>query len=147
MALLVTGAMGHVGLEVVRQALAAGLTVVGQYRSAFDPRAARALQGDVTWVASDLSDPGAVAALCAAHPIDACIHSAAISNEKYARPQPLAAVNSNVGVTASLLEMARQQTWRRFLFVSTGSVFQNSSDVTRPILEDATPSVTNSTRG
>jgi UDP-glucuronate 4-epimerase len=141
--LLVTGAMGHVGLEVVRQALAAGLPVVGQYRSAFDPGAARALQGDITWVASDLADAGAVAALCAAHPIDACIHSAAVSNEKYARPQPLAAINSNVGATANLLDMARQQNWRRFLFVSTGSVFQNAVDITKPILEHATPAATN----
>lgn len=142
MALLVTGAMGHVGLEVVRQALAAGLSVVAQYRTAAPPEAS-GLAGDLAWVPCDLSDRRAVTALCAAHRIDACIHSAAISNEKYARPQPLATIDSNVGATANLLEAARRDSWRRFVFVSTGSVFQNSTDVSRPVLEDATPCVTN----
>jgi nucleoside-diphosphate-sugar epimerase len=39
--------------------------------------------------------------------------------------------------------MARRQSWRRFLFVSTGSVFQTATDATKPILEDAQPSATN----
>lgn len=141
MALLVTGAMGHVGREVVRQALAAGVDVVAQYRTRSEERLAGA--GKVVWVKCDLADAQAVAALCEAHVIDSCIHSAAVSNEKYAQPQPLPAINANVGGTANLLDAARRQMWRRFLFVSTGSVFQNASDISKPILEDEAPSVTN----
>lgn len=142
MALLVTGAMGHVGQEVVRQALAAGANVIAQYRTTYREHDARGLDGKVTWVSCDLADPLAVASLCEAHPIDACIHSAAVSNEKYARPQPLAAINANIGSTANLLEMARQKNWTRFVFVSTGSVFQNATSPAEPILENAAPSVT-----
>jgi UDP-glucuronate 4-epimerase len=142
-ALFVTGAMGHVGQEVVRHALEAGATVVAQYHRTYRDQYVRALDGMVTWVSCDLADPAAVAALCEAHPIDACIHSAAVSNDKYARPQPLMAVNANVGATANLLDMARRKNWRRFLFVSTGSVFQNAADPSKPIPEDAAPSVTN----
>ena len=143
MALLVTGGMGHVGQEVVRHALAAGAAVIAQYRTTYRDSDVRALQGKVKWVSCDLADPAAVAVLCEAHPIDACIHSAAVSNDKYARPQPLTAINANVGATANLLDMARRKNWRRFLFVSTGSVFQNVTDTTKPIAEDATPAVTN----
>ena len=143
MALLVTGGMGHVGQEVVRHALAAGAAVIAQYRTTYRDFDIRALSGNVRWVSCDLADPTAVAALCEAHPIDACIHSAAVSNEKYARPQPLTAINANVGAIANLLDMARQKNWRRFLFVSTGSVFQNATDTSKPIAEDATPAVTN----
>lgn len=143
MALLVTGAMGHVGQEVVRQAVAMGATVIAQYRTTYRHQDARALGDKVTWVSCDLADPGAVAALCETHAIDACIHSAAVSNDKYARPQPLTAINANVGATANLLDMMRRQNWTRFLFVGTGSVFQNATDPSRPILEDAAPSVTN----
>lgn len=143
MALLITGAMGHVGQEVVRQAVATDTPVVAQYRRTFRDRDARTLGDKVTWVPCDLADPAAVASLCEAHEIDACIHTAAVANDKEARPQPLTAINANVGATANLLDMMRRQNWRRFLFVSTGSVFQNSTDPSQPVLEDAAPSVTN----
>ena len=35
-----------------------------------------------------------------------------------------------------MLDAARRHGWRRFLLVSTGSVFQNRADVVSPILED-----------
>jgi nucleoside-diphosphate-sugar epimerase len=135
--------MGHVGQEIVRQALASGAGVVAQYRSTFREQDTQALVGKITWVRCDLSDPSAVQTLCEAHQIDACIHSAAVSNEKYARPAPLTAVNANIGSTANLLDAARRQNWSRFLFVSTGSVFQNASDLSTPILENTPPSATN----
>jgi UDP-glucuronate 4-epimerase len=142
-ALLVTGAMGHVGLATVRQAAAAGETVVAQYRTTFLEAYVRDIVGDVSWVSCDLYDLGAIDRLCGEHPINGCIHSAAISNEKDARPQPLPTVQSNIGATAHLLDIARRFDWRRFLFVSTGSVFQNATDTSKPILENAQPSVTN----
>lgn len=143
MALLVTGAMGHVGREVVRQAAAAGATVIAQYRTTYRASDVRALGSKVQWVSCDLADGAAVEKLCEAHPIDSCIHSAAVPNEKYARPQPLAAIGANIGGTANLLDMARRKSWRRFLSVSTGSVFQAASDPVKPILEDAPPESTN----
>src|SRR6266511_5192039 len=133
MALLVTGAMGHVGLEVVRQAATAGEAIVAQYRTTFRQADVNGLAGDVQWVSCDLSAPAEVEALCREHSIDGCIHSAAVSNEKYARPQPLPTIQSNVGATANLLDLARRFDWKRFLFVSTGSVFQNLTDTVGPI--------------
>jgi nucleoside-diphosphate-sugar epimerase len=135
--------MGHVGREVVRQAVDAGATVIAQYRTTYRDSDVRDAGDRVHWVACDLGDTAAVERLCNEHPIDSCIHSAAVPNEKYARPQPLAAVNANIGGTANLLDMARRKDWRRFLSVSTGSVFQNASDPATPILEDASPAVTN----
>lgn len=143
MALLVTGAMGHVGQEVVRYAAEAGAKVIAQYRTTYRDRDARAFGDNVTWVSCDLADRRAVAALCERYAVDACIHSAAISNDKYAHPQPLTAIDANVGATANLLEMMRYQNWKRFLYVSTGSVFQNATDPNKPIFEDAVPSVSN----
>jgi nucleoside-diphosphate-sugar epimerase len=77
-----------------------------------------------------------VQAFAAQHKIDACIHAAAISNEAFARPDPLGAIATNVGGTANLLEAARLSGWRRFVLISTGSVFSLVSDATKPILED-----------
>jgi UDP-glucuronate 4-epimerase len=142
MALLVTGAMGHVGYEVVRQAVAGGHHVVAQYRGTFRESDARALEGEISWVQLDLADGAAVRAAAQKYPIEACVHCAAVPNESVARPDPLAAIKANTGAVASLLDAARTQVWRRFVLVSTGSVFQNAADVT-PIFEDARPLVTN----
>ena len=75
--------------------------------------------------------------------IDACIHAAAVSNEAYAKPDPSGAVAANIGATANLLEAARLASWRRFVLVSTGSVFQRVRDATQPILEDQAPAAAN----
>jgi nucleoside-diphosphate-sugar epimerase len=137
MTLLVTGASGHVGREIVRRASGRGLDVVAVHHTTEPDSAARALGPRVRWEKCELEDLEAVAALGQAVKATACIHGAAISNEAYARPNPLKALATNVGATANLLECARRQEWRRFIFVSTGSVFQNRSDLVSPIPEDA----------
>lgn len=138
MTLLVTGAMGHVGYELVRQAAKKGMAVVALYRGGFRETEALNAGSNVRWLQCDLNDPSAVANL-AQYPIEACIHAAAISNEAYARPNPLNAINTNIGATANLLDAARVNNWRRFILVSTGSVFQNRADTTTPILEETPP--------
>jgi len=143
MALLVTGAMGHVGHEVVRQAIQRGHHVIAVYRGTFRAADAAAVGAGATWVQVDLADATAVAALADHHPISGAIHTAAVPNDAVARPDPLAAINSNVGAVGNLLDAARRKGWSRFLYVSTGSVFQNATDVTVPVLEDRQTSVSN----
>jgi len=133
MTLLITGGMGHVGLELVRQAGAAGWPVVALYRHSF--REDVAPRDGVSWVRCDLADPGAVASL-ADLPIEGCIHTAAVPNDRLARPDPAAAFVANVAATQHLLELARQQGWRRLIYVSTGSVFQRETDFAKKVLED-----------
>jgi UDP-glucuronate 4-epimerase len=141
--LLVTGAMGHVGYEIVRQAAESGMPILAVYRGSLNEAAARAVGSATTWLQCDLADANAVRALSQAYHIDACIHAAAVSNEAYARPNPLGAVATNIGATANLLEAARLCGWRRFVLVSTGSVFQLVRDPTRPIPEDQAPAAAN----
>jgi UDP-glucuronate 4-epimerase len=143
MTILVTGSMGHVGFEVVRQAVRRDHKVVAVYRGVSRPRDAEALGRGVTWVRADLSDEAAIAAMADANAIKGVIHAAAVPNDSVARPDPLGAVRSNVGSVAGLLDQARRRGWRRFVNVGTGSVFQNATDPAVPILEDHPPAVTN----
>jgi UDP-glucuronate 4-epimerase len=131
MTLMVTGATGHVGGEILRQAARRGMDVIALSRDE-QPQT----YSSVKRLRLDLDDAAAVRAIAAQHRVDACIHAAAISNEAFARPDPLGAIITNVGGTANLLEAARLGAWRRFVLVSTGSVFQRVSDPARPILED-----------
>lgn len=143
MTLLVTGATGHVGSEIVRQAAQRGLQVIAIYRSGLREAEALTAGSGVKWLQCDLADADAVRSVAEEHRIDACIHAAAVSNEAYAKPEPLGAITTNIGATANLLEAARLASWRRFVLVSTGSVFQLSRDTTQPILEDQAPAVAN----
>ncbi len=135
MALLVTGAMGHVGYGVARTAAALGLEVVGQYHDRHDEGAAAALGPSVRWRRCDLSDARAIDALAADGAIDGCIHCAALPNDEVARPAPARAFAINVAAVQRLLEVARAGGWRRFVLVSTGAVFQRRTDRSKPIGE------------
>lgn len=143
MAILITGGMGHVGYETVRQALEAGHDVVAQYRSVFRETDAQALRGPVTWVRCDLAVPAEIVALVERYRVEGCIHTAAVPNDQIARNDPVGTVDANVGAVCRLLDAARHHGWRRFLYTSTGSVFQNAIDPAKPILEDAPPKATN----
>jgi nucleoside-diphosphate-sugar epimerase len=143
MAILVTGGMGHVGYETVRQAAARGFDVIAQYRGTFREADAAALASTVRWVRCDLAVADELDAVLAAHAVEGCIHTAAVPNDKVARQDPLGAIEANVGAVSRLLEAARTRGWRRLVQVSTGSVFQKAHDVTQPILEDAQPAATN----
>lgn len=140
MTLLITGAMGRIGYELVRRVSADGTSVIAQYHSTFHTVEAAALGSLVTWVGCDLSDVAAVERMITEHRIDSCIHLAAIPNDAMARPDPLRAFNTNVGAVAVLLDGARRQQWRRFIYVSTGAVIQAPLDWNTPLTEDATTS-------
>jgi nucleoside-diphosphate-sugar epimerase len=143
MALLVTGASGHIGLELAKLAASRGMDVVATHRGDLHETQAKAAGSGVSWQGCDLSDANAVRDLAAKYDIDACLHCAAISNEAYARPNPLDAINTNVGATANLLDAAKQGSWRRFVLVSSGSVFQLRRDMINPITEDQSPEPAN----
>jgi len=135
--LMLTGGTGHVGGRIVARAIAEGTDLLALHRGAAPPAAA-AQGSSVTWAScDDLADADAMNGLAERHGVTSCIHAAAVSNEAYALPDPLGAVVANVGATATLLDTARRQGWRRFVLVSTGSVFQKRLMNGAPIPEDA----------
>ncbi len=136
MAILITGATGHVGRTLVEQAARAGLDVVAQHRGGEPPALAPDLHDRVRWIRCRLDDAFETAAALGAADIERCVHTAAVPNDRLAAPMPWATVQANATATAALLELARTQGWRRFVYVSTGSVFQADMDLRVPVLED-----------
>lgn len=103
MNILVTGANGFLGQEVVRQLLAQGNEVVGYDRSlvcAIEHAAYRYVQGDLADLASLLES-------CRSRPVDAIIHTAAISHPVDSRRIPLQTVLTNALGTTHVFECAR----------------------------------------
>ncbi len=141
--ILLTGGTGHVGGRLAARAAADGVPMVALYRPGKTPPEPIDSGASVVWEACEPTDAEALRAIAERHGVTSCIHLAAVSNEAFARPDPLGAASANIGATATLLEVARQCAWRRFVLVSTGSVFQMRKIIGKPIPEDAPPEPAN----
>ena len=126
---LVTGGAGFIGRRVVAALLADGADVTVADLKPFtgDP--------SVRVVTGDLVDPE-IAAQAVAPGTDTIIHLAARTSVLESLQDPAAYYRNNVALTAGLLEPARQQGVRSFLFASTNAVVGNVGQVL--ITEQAT---------
>ena len=143
MAILVTGGSGYVGLNVVEALARAGREVVSFDMTLPPPAAAAALSalpGTVHTVDGDLMDAGALDRAFQAAPIEAVIHTAAVtSGPAREAVEPARVFQVNVLGTIGLLEAARRARVRRVVITSSGAAYGES--LYRPGLmqEDATP--------
>jgi UDP-glucose 4-epimerase len=133
---VVTGCAGFVGSTLVDRLLDDGHHVVGvddfsTGREAFVGRAGEAPSFEL--VRGDLRDPQI--ALDASRGADAIFHLAANADVRYGTEHPTLDLEQNTIVTVNVLEAARRNGVRDFLFSSTGSVYGEASVIPTP--EDA----------
>ncbi|MDI1342768.1 MAG: NAD(P)-dependent oxidoreductase [Pseudolabrys sp.] len=128
--ILVTGAAGLVGGAVVRRLASDGHAVV-----ATDARKADQPDG-VRFETIDLSDRPALAALHQQHAVHTVIHCGAISGPMVAADDPHRVLATNVGGTLNLAEAARKAGVRRFVALSSVSVYGDQTSLD-PVTEAA----------
>jgi nucleoside-diphosphate-sugar epimerase len=143
MRVLITGAMGHVGINAVRAFRARGHDVVGLYHSHFDPGLAEAFGAGASFVQGDLADFAHLVDILQSRKVGGILHAAALPYDGPCRRAPLTATRVNVSATQHVLEAARLLRLHRVIYVSTGSVFQKWPDPGRVIAEAEPPSPSN----
>jgi dTDP-glucose 4,6-dehydratase len=139
MNLLVTGGAGFIGANFVRRRRAThaddrivvydALTYAGNLASIAD------VPG-VVFVRGDVCDAEAVERTMREHAIDAVVHFAAESHVDRSIYGPLAFVRTNVDGTATLLEVARKLSVKRYLQVSTDEVYGDLGPDDPPFSEE-----------
>lgn len=125
--ILVTGASGFVGLNVVEQLLTEGREVVAFSATPLPnlaKKAFAALPGQLHEVTGDVRDDGALHNLFGAHAIRRVLHGAAITlGPKGTIAPPELVLDVNVVATAAILEASRAAGVERFLYTSSSAVY------------------------
>jgi nucleoside-diphosphate-sugar epimerase len=120
--IVVTGAAGCIGAWVVSRLIAAGRPVVAFDRSE-DRRRLRLVMPDAAvaalpWVAGDIADAEAVAAVLADHRAGAVVHLAALQIP-FCKADPLAGAKVNVVGQVAVFEAARKLGLRHVVYASS----------------------------
>lgn len=135
MTVVVTGAAGFIGSHLVDRLLGRGHRVVGV--DSFDPFYDRSIKernlteasghAGFTLLEADIRDRDALSALPDA--VDAVVHLAALAGVRPSIRRPADYADVNIAGTVSLLELARDRGWRRFVFGSSSSVYGERREV------------------
>jgi UDP-glucose 4-epimerase len=146
MKILVTGGTGYIGSHTVVELLAAGHDVVvldnlSNSHARVIERVRRISGRDFVFVEGDIRDRAALAALFAAHAIDAVVHFAGLKAVGESVAQPLRYYDNNVSGSLLLFEAMQAAGVKTIVFSSSATVYGDPATV--PIVEDFPLSATN----
>lgn len=143
MSLMITGATGFVGINLLEEALRGGQQVISLADRALGetPRSVlAALPGRLTEVLADVRDKEQVKAAIAAHNVTRVIHAAVITSDAAReRQQGDVIVSVNLAGTAAVAQAAAEQGVERFLLVGSVSAFGPVPASEVPTIEEDRP--------
>jgi len=141
--ILITGGAGFIGSHLVDKLLAEGgwrITVVDDFNDFYDPSIKQAnvrdhLEKDnYRLVKADIRERAALEPAFAENNFDCIVHLAARAGVRPSLSQPALYAETNISGTLNLLELARDQGVRQFVFGSSSSVYGVNEKV--PFSED-----------
>ena len=141
MTVLVTGASGFVGLNVVEALLARGESVIAASIEPVPPAAKHAfaaLQGELVEAQCDVREAAALGRAFKLARIERVFHAAALTpRTERERREAAAIIDTNIMGTLAVLEAARQAGVVRFVFPSSISVYGAGIYAEAPLDEEA----------
>ena len=137
--MLVTGATGFVGFEVLRQASQV-FNAVGLFnQTRLKPEKQRALVTDAEWLRLDLTDTQALLTMLSRERPDCVVHCAALSDPNSCEQNADLSFRLNVAVTEQIAKWCGEHD-KKLIFCSTDLVFDGAQ---APYFEDSGPSPLN----
>ncbi|MDG2384196.1 MAG: GDP-mannose 4,6-dehydratase [Pirellulaceae bacterium] len=144
MAILITGGAGFVGSHLAELMVAETteqIVCLDNFNDYYDPQLKRSNAASIDTherikiIEGDFCDFEANCQLLKAHDIDRIVHLGAYAGVRYSVENPFIYEQSNVGGTLSLLEAARKHPVKRFLLISSSTVYGCGAAI--PFREDA----------
>jgi UDP-glucuronate 4-epimerase len=141
--ILITGGAGFIGSHLVERLLAEGgwrITVVVDFNVFYDPAIKRENvrerlgNPDYKLIEADIRDYEALSQAFAETNFDCIVHLAARAGVRPSLKEPRLYVETNINGTVNLLELARAQGVKQFVFGSSSSVYGMNAKV--PFSED-----------
>src|SRR5215218_8133777 len=140
---LVTGGAGFIGSHLVGRLLAEGawrVHVVDDFNDFYDPEVKRrnvgrhAGRGEFKLHEADIRDRAALGEIFKGTRFDCVVHLAARAGVRPSLAEPVLYAETNINGTLNLLELARAEGVRQFVFGSSSSVYGENEKV--PFAED-----------
>ena len=135
MHVLITGGAGFIGSHLVEHLLAAGNTVRVLDNLSTGKRENLPAHSRLEFVLGDIRDRGLV--LECVRDVQAIIHLAAVASVQASVDDPTGTHATNFDGTLHLLEAARQEHVRRFLYASSAAVYGDNTRL--PLVEEEIP--------
>lgn len=127
--ILVTGVMGHLGYSFASIFSNSNNTVVGIYNKSKDLKKYNNLKNKkVVLIKNNLSDIKTLKKIIQKYNIESVIYSSAVSHEIYAKEDPVKSINVNSLYLINFLNLLKENAFSKFIYISTGSVFQDIKD-------------------
>jgi UDP-glucose 4-epimerase len=138
---VVTGGTGFVASNIVKNLTERGHQVVSLDTKPPDDLLMRYLaptNAKVTWVQGDILDERILQKVAANYSVDKIVHAAVYTGQRpdIERDASRRIIEINVAGTANMLELARQARVQRFLYVSSGAVYEGKRSNGKTIQED-----------
>jgi UDP-glucose 4-epimerase len=136
MSILVTGAAGLIGSNIVRQLLDRGDAVVGLDRNLRTGRLDDLMsERRITALEVDITDVAAVTAAVAENGVDRIIHTAAVL-PPVTEEDPVLGYSINIGGTNNVFEAARRTGVKRVVYPSSIATYSDQSDYGDVVLDE-----------
>ena len=142
--ILITGGAGFIGshfVDLLAKQTDSAVVCLDNFNDYYDPKLKRANAEslrklpNVHMVEGDFCDLSLLEKLFAEHDVEKIVHLGAYAGVRVSVQQPAIYQHTNIGGTLSLLEAARQHPVKRFLLISSSTVYGTGAGV--PFTEDA----------